>query len=963
MGPLSESNIEQTAIEILKTLGYEYAPGPEISPGGERAERGSYSDVILEERLRRSIARINPDVPEEARDKALREVLRIASPDLLHNNEQFHKTLVESIPVQYHKDGEERSYLVWLVDFNTPGNNEFLAVNQFTIVEHNQQKRPDIILFVNGLPLVVIELKNPTDEDTTVESAFRQIKTYQEATPSLFTYNAICVASDGLDARAGTITSSRERFMAWKSSDGNKHASKLVPQIETLIVGMLAPATLLDLVRNFIVFEKTKKENADGLTQVVTEKKIAAYHQYYAVNKAIERTLSATDASGDKRGGVVWHTQGSGKSLSMVFYAGKLVQQLDNPTIVVLTDRNDLDDQLFDTFAACRTLLRQEPQQAEYRKDLKTLLRVASGGIVFTTIHKFLPEDGSPEHPLLSDRRNIVVIADEAHRTQYGFKAKYVTKVDPITKKPIETRLVYGLAKYMRDALPNATYIGFTGTPIEKDDANTKQVFGDYVDTYDIKRAVDDHATVTINYESRLAKVNLTEEGRKLIEEHDEEIENSEELTEREKAHAKWTKLEAIVGHPQRLKNLAKDIVTHFEARTSVLQGKGMIVCMSRRVASNLYYELVKLRPEWVSDDLHKGVLKVVMTGLSSDGPEMSRLHTTKDQRRTLGDRMKDPEDSLKLVIVRDMWLTGFDAPCLHTLYLDKPMHGHSLMQAIARVNRIFRDKTAGLVVDYLGIASDLKQALSFYTEAGGKGEPVEDLSHAIEAMMEKLELVRGFFAEESNATRDILAEDSKAYLDGATNFNYMRFFAASSREKLTIILEAEEHLLGIKDGKNRFVQQVTMLAQAFSISMPNERAVAVQEEVAFFEAVKARIVKFAATTSKESGRDYETTIKQIVDQALSSEEVIDIFDAAGIRKPEISILGDEFLQEIKGMKHKNLALELLKRILNDELRTQSKTNLVRSRKLLEMIEGVLKRYQNNLLTTAEVIRGTNRDC
>ena len=632
---------------------------------------------------------------------------------------------------------------------------------------------------------------------------------------------------------------------------------------------------------------------------------------------------------------------------------------LNNPTVVVITDRNDLDDQLFDTFAAGKQLLRQEPMQAKDREHLKQLLNVASGGIVFTTIQKFLPEPGKAEYDRLSDRTNIVVIADEAHRTQYGFEAKLVDVKDKETKDVIGKRIAYGFAKYMRDALPNATYIGFTGTPIEGTDVNTPAVFGQYVDIYDISQSVADGATVRIYYESRLAKVNLDEEGRRLIAEFDKELEEDEEITDKQRVRAKWTKLEAIVGNPERIKNLARDIVTHFEQRQAVFEGKGLIVAMSRRIAVDLYNQIILLRPQWHDDDLSKGAIKVVMTASSADGPVMQKHHTTKSQRRDLSDRMKDPADPLRLVIVIDMWLTGFDVPCLHTLYVDKPMRDHGLMQAIARVNRVFKDKPGGLVVDYLGIATDLKKALSFYSNSGGKGDPAEGQEKAVAAMIEKLEVVRQLFYQESKAKEAILIAEPTAYYGKypGTGFNYRRFFTASPQEKLSIILQAEEHILGLEDGKNRFIREVTLLGQAFALSVPDEEALAIKDELALFQAVKARLVKFVGGGSGRSDIDIETAIKQIVDEALSSDQVVDIFEAAGIKKPEISILSEDFLLEIKGMKHQNLALELLKKILNDEIRTRSKTNLVKSKALLEMLENGIKRYNNGLLTTAEIIQ------
>lgn len=960
MKPITENIIEESAIEILLSQGWEYANGKEISPEGLFCERENYQQIILTNRLHNAIAKINPHIPADAQEAAVQKILRIYSPDLLHNNETFHQYLVEKIKIPYQQDGYERSHEIALIDFENPTNNQFLVVNQYAIIENNQNKRPDVILFVNGLPLVVIELKNASDENASIRKAYEQIQTYKAIIPSLFTFNSVCVISDGLECKAGSVSAGFNRYMTWKSSDGKKEASRFQPQLETLLSGMLNHVMLLDLIRNFIVFEKTKKEDTKtGITQIVTEKKLAAYHQYYAVNKAVESSIKASSNDGNKKGGVVWHTQGSGKSLSMVFYTGKLITspEMQNPTIVVITDRNDLDDQLFDTFAASKQLLRQEPMQAENREHLKELLKVASGGIVFTTIQKFLPDEKKSVYDQLSDRKNIVVIADEAHRTQYGFEAVMKDVKDKETKEIIGQRIAYGFAKYLRDALPNATYIGFTGTPIEGTDINTAAVFGQYVDIYDISQSVADGATVTIYYESRLAKVNLDEEGRRLIEEFDKELEESEEISEKQKAKAKWTKLEAIVGNQDRIKNLGKDIVSHFEQRLAVFDGKAMIVAMSRRIAVDLYNEIIQLKPEWHDDDLSKGVIKVIMTAASSDGPVMQKHHTTKTQRSMLADRMKDPDDPLKLVIVRDMWLTGFDVPCLHTMYIDKPMRGHTLMQAIARVNRVFIDKPGGLVVDYLGIASDLKKALSFYSDSGGKGDPTITQEKAVTAMLEKLEVVRQMFNEESKTFKDILVEEPRAYYENSFIFNYRRFFAVDAKEKLSIILQAEEHILGLQEGKERFVREVSLLSQAFALSIPHEKAMAIKDEVAFFQAVKSRLVKFEGVGSEKSEREFETAIKQIIDEALSSDKVIDIFDAAGIKKPEISILSDEFLLEIKGMKHQNLALELLKKILNDEIKSRAKTNLVKSRKLLEMLETALKKYQNNLLTTAEIIQ------
>ena len=949
---LTESAIETLAIERLQALGYSYIYAPDIAPDAAKPERESFADILLIQRLRSALSRINPSIAPAMLDEAVKTIQRISSPELLANNETFHHFLTEGVNVSFQKEGNERGDKVWLIDFDNPDNNEFVVTNQFTVIENNQNKRPDLILFVNGIPLVVIELKNAADENARIQTAYQQINTYKATIPSLFTYNGFVVVSDGLEAKAGSISAGFSRFMAWKSADGKTEASKLIGQLETLIDGMLNKSTLVDLIRHFIVFEKTSKEDAKtGQISISTVKKLAAYHQYYAVNAAVISTLRAaaeatglaqTPASyglgdvrsqpkGDRKAGVVWHTQGSGKSLSMVFYTGKIVLALDNPTILMITDRNDLDDQLFDTFAASSQLLRQEPKQVEDRQQLKELLKVASGGVIFTTIQKFQPEEGNV-YETLSERRNIVVIADEAHRTQYGFKAKTVEEKNA-AGEVIGQKVVYGFAKYMRDALPNATYLGFTGTPIESTDVNTPAVFGNYVDIYDIAQAVEDGATVRIYYESRLAKVQLSDEGRKLVAELDEEL-DQEELTETQKAKTRWTQIEALIGSKKRIQNIAQDIVTHFEQRQEVFEGKGMIVSMSRRIAADLYEAIIKLRPEWHSDDLNKGVIKVVMTAASADGPKLAKQHTTKQQRKVLAERMKDPDDELKLVIVRDMWLTGFDAPSMHTLYIDKPMKGHNLMQAIARVNRVYKDKPGGLVVDYLGIAGDLKQALSFYSDAGGKGDPAETQEQAVSLMLEKLEVVSNMYH----------------------GFAYEEYFAADTSKKLSLILAAEEHILNIDDGKKRYINEVTALSQAFAIAIPHEQAMDVKEEVAFFQAVKARLAKFDGTGAGNTDEAIQTTIRQVIDQALVSEQVIDIFDAAGIKKPDISILSDEFLLELKGYTHKNIALEVLKKLLNEEIKIREKTNLVQSRSLMEMLQNSIKRYQNKIITAAELM-------
>ncbi len=936
---LYESEVEEWVVELLQEQGYTY-----LSPEEQKRERGDFSEVVFRERLRDAVIRLNPDIPESELEYALREVLGLSSQSMVENNAIFHEYLIEGVPVEYQKESNTVGGKVMLVDFENPLNNDLIVCNQYTVIDNSSKTeiRPDVVLLINGLPLVVIELKNPTDKKATIERAYTQLDNYKEAAPSLFYYNGVLVASDGLDARAGSLTAGMDRFMAWKTVDGVREDKSTTPQVETLIKGMLRPDVLLDLIRQFTVFEKLRTD---------TSKKIAAYHQYHAVCRAVEETIRATAAgvsktgkeahadlnspmadaqsAGDRKVGVVWHTQGSGKSLSMVFYAGRLMsdERMKNPTLLVLTDRNDLDDQLFGAFAASRQLLGEEPVQVQSRDHLKELLQTSGGGIVFTTIQKFSPEEDREQFDLLSERENIVVIADEAHRSQYGFKA--ITKI-----KDNQVFVGYGFAKYLRDALPNASFIGFTGTPIEKEDISTRAIFGNYIDTYDIQQSVEDGATIPIFYASRLAHVHLKPEEMQKLDDEVEKITEDQEFTATEKAKAKWAQIEAIVGNEKRLKLVAQDIVKHFEERQETLEGKGIIVAMSRRVAVALYDEITNLRRHWHDTNLEKGQIKVIMTSNSSDPSSYQPHRTTKKQKKELGDRFKDPTDFLKLVIVRDMWLTGFDAPSLHTMYIDKPMRGHNLMQAIARVNRVYKDKSGGLVVDYIGIAHDLKQALAVYTDSGGRGEPVLEQETAIATMMEKYEIVVQLF----------------------NGFDYKRYFAADTRGKLTIILEAQEHILGLKDGKKRYIEHVSVLAKTFALSVPSDKASGIREELGFFEAVKARLIKLEASDSSKSDAEIETAIKQIVDKAIVTDEVIDIFDAAGIKKPDISILSDEFLEEVRGMKHKNLALELLKKILNDEIRARSKKNFIQSRKLSEMLDAAIKKYQNNLLTTAEII-------
>lgn len=941
MNRIYESDIEKWVVEMLEKEGYTY-----LSPEEQEAERGGdLREVLLPVRLRDAVARINPNVPDDAREDAVKKVIRLASmPLLVEANEEFQKMLTDGVSVMAYQNGEQRGETVKLIDFDNPRNNDLVVANQFTVPFDNSSKRPDVVILINGLPLVVIELKNPIDENATVHKAYTQLDNYKRAIPQLFVYNGVLIASDGIDAKAGALTTEWERFSIWRAPEEKRENERITPQMEVLVREMLPPQTLLDIVRSFTVFEKTRRQDAKtGQTIVDTIKKIAAYHQYYVVNKAIGSTVRATAEKGERKIGVVWHTQGSGKSLSMVFYTGKVVLSLDNPTVVVITDRNDLDDQLFDTFVASRGLLRQEPVQAESRAHLKELLRTAGGGIVFTTIQKFFPEDGSENYDLLSERKNIVVIADEAHRSQYGFAARTVFKDDEAITR-------YGNAKYLRDALPNASFIGFTGTPIEKEDRSTPAVFGEYLDVYDIQRAVDDKATVPIYYESRLVKVHLPDEKKAEMDEDVEAVAEGIEFSAKEKAKAKWAQLEAIVGNRERIKEVARDIVEHFEARQEVFEGKAMIVAMSRRIAVELYEEVVALRPAWHSPDLDKGKIKVVMTAASSDPKEFQPHHTNKQNRRKLAERFKDAGNSLQLVIVQSMWLTGFDVPCLHTMYVDKLMRGHNLMQAIARVNRVYKDKPGGLIVDYIGFASDLQKALAVYTQSGGKGDPTLTVEKAIEIMLEKYEVVKQMFHD----------------------FDYHRYFAADTHAKLGIILEAQEHILAFDkgsteigvsgqekkapSGKERFTKEVMALSQAFALAVPNEAALEIRDEVGFFQAVKARLVKFEPIGTPGT-ENIGTAIRQIVDQALVAEGVIDIFAAAGIQKPDLSVLSDEFLAEVQGMKHRNLAMELLRKILNDEIKVRLRRNNIQGRKLSELLEKTIKKYQNNLLTATEVIQ------
>jgi len=914
---LDEAQLEIAVCDWLKAepLGWDYVYGLEIAPDGDALEREDWGDVVLVGRLRDALERINPTIPGEAIDEAMRQVLRPESPSLIENNHRFHQMLTDGVDVSWRTDEGEKHDKVWLVDRDNAENNEFLVVNQFTVIEDKRNRRPDVVLFVNGLPLVVIELKNPAEEKTTLRHAYNQLQTYKKDIPCLFTYNALLVISDGFSARAGTLTSGWDRFMPWRTVDGQEVIRKGQVETEVLLQGLFEKQRMLDYVLNFITFED------DGKTIV---KKAAAYHQYWAVNKAVSCTVEATRPEGDRRIGVVWHTQGSGKSLSMVFYAGKIIrhQAMENPTVVVITDRNDLDEQLFGTFAGNSDLLRQKPVQAGSRAHLKECLRVASGGVVFTTIQKFEEADnGEP----LSPRKNIVVIADEAHRSQYGFKAK----IDPKTGE-----IKYGFAQYLRDALPNASFIGFTGTPVELDDKNTPAVFGNYIDKYDILRAVEDGATVPIYYESRLAKIELREDEKPYIDDQFEEITEDQEESEKQKLKTKWAALEAMVGTETRLGLVAEDLVRHFEQRLEVMDGKAMIVCMSRRICVALYDAIIKLRPEWHSDDDAKGAIKVVMSGSASDAPSWQDHIRTKSGREAMAKRFRNADDELKLVIVRDMWLTGFDCPSMHTMYIDKPMRGHNLMQAIARVNRVFKDKPGGLVVDYLGIADALKRALKTYTASGGEGSATLDQDEAVAVMLEKYAVVR----------------------DMLHGFDYAAILGAAAGERMKGIAEAMEFVLGLEDAKRRYLQAVSALSKAFALAVPHEQAIAIRDEVGLFQEIRSGIVKATVSESEKSPEELESAIRQLVSQAVSSTEVVDIFAAAGLDKPDISILSDEFLAEVQQLPQRNLALELLKKLINDDIKVRMRRNVVQARSFAEMLQQSITKYQNRAIEAAEVI-------
>jgi type I restriction enzyme R subunit len=930
---MNELTVEQAALSWFAELGFSISSASALAPDGVPAERNSFGDVVLVGRLRDAIARLNPAIPGDAREDALRKMLRHDAPSLVGNNRAFHHMLRDGVPVEYRReDGSIAGDHVRLIDFDNPGANDWLAVNQFTVVEGQNNRRPDIVIFVHGLPLGIIELKIPEDTDKWFGAAYNQIQTYKQEIPSLMHYNEVTVISDGLEARLGSLTANQEWFKVWRTIEGEFDAPKTALELETLVRGVFEKRRFLDLIRNFIVFEDDPDTGA-------VHKLMAGYHQFHAVKAAVDETIRATGkdrtgeaegtywagkmqggAEGDRRVGVIWHTQGSGKSLSMLFYAGCIIEEpaMENPTLVFLTDRNDLDDQLFGQFQRCHEILRQTPVQADSVEHLRKLVNVASGGVVFTTIQKFMPEEKGGKAPELSKRRNIIVIADEAHRSQYD--------------------LIDGLARNLRDSLPNASFIGFTGTPIEKTDANTRAVFGDYISIYDIQRAVADKATVPIYYESRVAKLGLNQSELPKIDEEFEAITEGEELTRKEKLKTKWAALEALVGNPNRIDLVAADLVQHYERRLEAMEGKAMIVCMSRRICVEMYNAIIKLRPEWASspnddDDEKSCVAKIVMTGSAEDGPDWQQHIRNKDKRRKLAARFKDPKDAFKIVIVRDMWLTGFDAPSLSTMYVDKPMRGHGLMQAIARVNRVFRDKPGGLVVDYLGLADQLKQALAIYTQSGGKGSPSIDTAAAIAVMLEKHEIACGMMH----------------------GFDWSKWCDGTPAQKMALLPPAQEHILQQEKGKERFIQIVTELSQAFALCAGSEDALDIRDDIGFFQAVKAALAK--PRDERKSSESLDHAVRQLVAKAIVPEgEIIDVFSAAGLKQPDISILSDQFLAEVRGLKHKNVAAELLIKLLGDEIRVRSKRNLVQSREFSEMLKKTLNAYHNRAIATQEII-------
>jgi type I restriction enzyme R subunit len=937
----AESHVEEAALAWLAELGYATANGLNIGPDGGAPERANYGDVLLVKRVRSALAKLNPALTAETRAHALDQVTQAQTPSLVEENRRLHRYLIEGVPVEVRRpDGTIGGELVQLIDFDDPDANDWLAVNQFTVIENKANRRPDVVIFVNGFPLGVIELKNPGDENATLDGAFNQLQTYKSQITSLFRTNAALVISDGIAARIGSLTADRERFMPWRTVTGDGVVPKGTPELETVLKGVFDRRHFLDLLKDFIVFGDTGSD---------VVKILAGYHQFHAVRKAVERTLSATAQGGDRKAGVIWHTQGSGKSLLMAFYAGQIIKHpvMQNPTLVVLTDRNDLDDQLFGTFSMCKDLLRQTPIQAEDRDHLRKLLDRPSGGVIFTTLQKFSPEDGATGYPVLTHRRNVIVIADEAHRSQYGFRATVARDTGDIS---------YGFAKYLRDGLPNASFIGFTGTPIEKDDKSTPAVFGDYIDIYDISRAVEDGATVPIYYESRLARIELDEDEKPKIDAEIAELTEDEAQTEQERLKRKWASVEALVGSEKRLALVAEDLVKHFEDRLAALDGKGIIVCMSRRICVALYDAIVKLRPQWHNDNDETGAIKIVMTGAASDPPAW-QTHIgkrPKARRELLAKRIKKPDDPLKLVIVRDMWLTGFDAPSLHTMYVDKPMKGHGLMQAIARVNRVFRDKPAGLVVDYIGIAQNLKSALGQYS-SGDRDQVGIDEADAVRVLLEKYEIVRAMFRPNTKG-----GFDYRPALDAGTKPQARLAIMAGALDWVLTFQQAEAAKETTAEGKKRahrrYADAVLALSKAFALTAATDAARAIREEVGFFQAIRAALVKSVPGDGTKSTAQRELAIQQIVSRAVVSTEIVDIMKAAGFESPDISILSDEFLAEVRETKKKNLAIEALKKLINGDVRAQSKRNVTQSKAFSERLQAAIARYHANAITTAQVI-------
>jgi type I restriction enzyme, R subunit len=947
---MTEDQLEQEALSWLADVGYGHRYGPDLAPDGAAPERSDYRQVLLVERLHQAVAALNPAVPQAARDYAVKQVVDLGTPVLLAANQQFHRLLVSGVPVQYQRDGETRGDFVKLVDWAAPARNEWLAVNQFSITGPHHTRRPDIILFVNGLPLVLIELKNPADQNADVWKAFHQIQTYKEQIADAFQYNEVLVISDGIDALLGSLSADSERFMAWRTIDGVT-LDPLGPfnELQTLVRGVLAPAYLLDYLRFFVLFE-----DDSGLV-----KKIAGYHQFHAVRAAIAQVVAASRPDGlpsvRGKGGVVWHTQGSGKSITMTCFAARVMQEplMENPTIVVITDRNDLDGQLFGVFSLAQDLLREQPVQAGTRQELRALLgNRPSGGIVFATIQKFMPGEDEDAFPLLSDRSNIVVIADEAHRTQYGFEAKLKTvkqrasttvlstgtgELSPhkVEFAPTVDRYQVGYAQHLRDALPHATFVAFTGTPVSGEDRDTRAVFGDYISVYDMQQAKEDGATVAIYYESRLAKLGLKADELATIDDEVDELAEDEEESQQAKLKSRWAALEKVVGAEPRIASVAADLVAHFEERGKAQTGKAMVVGMSRDICVHLYNEIIKLRPDWHSADPEQGAVKIVMTGSASDKALLRpHIYSAKVKKR-LEKRFKDPRDPLRMVIVRDMWLTGFDAPCVHTLYIDKPMKGHNLMQAIARVNRVFKDKQGGLVVDYIGIANELKSALKEYTASKGRGRPTVDAHEAYSVLAEKLDALRGMLAGTNGH-----------------GFDYSGFLTGGHKT----LAGAANYVLGIKDGKKRFADLALAMSKAFTLCCTLDEAKAVREEVAFFQAVKVILTKREISQQKKIDEARELAIRQIISSAVVSEEVVDIFDAVGLEKPNIGILDDAFLAEVRNLPERNLAVELLERLLEGEIKSRFASNVVQNKKFSDMLADVVQRYQNRSIEAAQVM-------